>query len=136
MTPPSRPALPAPDSISIEEVLDELRETTDAAVGKASAAITGLTPEQEAGAKRGHRVQEDKAWAEMRVTCIKALPWIIVPVLVLVILAGMLIAGVWVYGQATDAAKLDKLVSTALATAAGAALTFLGQQVFQSKRGE
>lgn len=134
MTPPAPPALPPPDPAEQrQQTLDELRGTPDRQVGQASENVSGLSPEEEKGRRRLHRVDEDKAWADMRVVCIRWLGRVLIVGGIIATLGIMIAAGFWLYNQIIDPAKLDELIGKVVV----AVLAFIGSKVLgQSKSKE
>jgi len=131
LTLPAHPALPSPEPAEERrQTLDELRETPDREVGQASQDVSGISPEEEQGRRRKHRTDEDKAWADMRVNCIRWLGHVIVAGGVLAFIAVAIAAGFWIKDQIIDATKLDALIGKITV----AVLAFLGSNVFQKAK--
>ncbi|MEH3121996.1 MAG: hypothetical protein PGN16_08460 [Sphingomonas phyllosphaerae] len=131
MTLPARPALPPPDPAKErQQTLDELRDTPDREVGQASQDVSGISPEEEQGRRRKHRTDEDKAWADMRVICIRWLGYVIVAGGVLVAIGALVAAGFWLVDQIKEPAKLDELMGKVVV----AIVAFLGSRVFRQTK--
>lgn len=131
MTQPDPPALPPPDQAGErQQALNELRSTSDRDVQQASEDVSGISPEVEQGRRRKHRTDEDKAWTDTRVFCIRWLRYVIVAGGIIVAIALLVAGGFWLVEQVKDSAKLDALMGKIVV----AGLAFLGSRVFRQDK--
>lgn len=131
------PALPQPEGAEARKVeMERLAATSDAAVEAASEEVTGLTPEQAAGSKRLHRIQERKAWADMRVFVIRWFGRGIVFFGFLLAVGCIVVACIWMKQQAADAAKLDSVVRAGFKFFVGGIAGFVAKSVLTTRDDE